>query len=87
MDQQNIKKTSGIKRNIVLKGQQTSLALEDDFWRGLDEIAHNRNITVPALVEQIDRERDNDNLSSAIRVFVFNYFRHAKAGQLASCSA
>ena len=81
------KKTSGIKRNIVLKGQKTSLSLEDDFWRGLDEIARHRDLTVSALVEQIDRERDNDNLSSAIRLFVFNHFRHAKAEQSASCSA
>jgi predicted DNA-binding ribbon-helix-helix protein len=27
------------------------------------------------LVERIDRSRDNCNLSSAIRVFVFNHFR------------
>jgi len=27
------------------------------------------------VVDEIDRDRDNCNLSSAIRVYVFNYFR------------
>ena len=34
-----------------------------------------RMIAHSTLVEQIDQERDNINLSSAIRVFVFNHFR------------
>jgi predicted DNA-binding ribbon-helix-helix protein len=34
-----------------------------------------KNTTVSILVGQIDRERDNCNLSSAIRVYVFNHFR------------
>jgi predicted DNA-binding ribbon-helix-helix protein len=34
---------------------------------------------VPMLVEHIDRSRDICNLSSAIRVFVFNRFRASDA--------
>ena len=51
------------------------MSLEDEFWRGLHEVAHDKNTTVPTLVEEIDRTTNNRNLSSAIRVFVFNYFQ------------
>ncbi|MGB7857390.1 MAG: ribbon-helix-helix domain-containing protein [Pseudolabrys sp.] len=64
-----------IKRSILINGRRTSVSLENEFWEGLHEIADRRMIAHSTLVEQIDQERDNINLSSAIRVFVFNYFR------------
>lgn len=64
-----------IKRSIILDGHKTSVSLENEFWEGLREIVSAKKMTVSDLVGQIDRERDNCNLSSAIRVFVFNYFR------------
>ena len=78
MDQhENAKKTYVIKRSILINGHKTSVSLEDEFWRGLHEVAHDKNTTVPTLVEEIDRTTNNRNLSSAIRVFVFNYFRQS----------
>ena len=68
-------KTAVIKRSIVIKEKKTSVSLEDEFWYGLLEIAAYRKIAVPALVEQIEKRRKTVNLSSAIRIFVFNYFR------------
>jgi predicted DNA-binding ribbon-helix-helix protein len=47
----------------------------------LREIAGRENISLSTLVGKIDRERNSCNLSSAIRVHVFNYFR-AHTGQL-----
>ena len=76
MDQrEHAKKTCVIKRSILINGHKTSVSLEDEFWRGLHDVAHDKYTTVPRLVEQIDRTTSNCNLSSAIRVFVFNYFR------------
>jgi predicted DNA-binding ribbon-helix-helix protein len=49
--------------------------LENEFWDALHEIADRGNIALSVVVEQINRERDNINLSSAIRVFVLNHFR------------
>jgi predicted DNA-binding ribbon-helix-helix protein len=69
-----------IKRSVVLNGFKTSVSLEDEFWDGLNEIARNENLMVSALVERIAHSRKSDNLSSAIRVFVFDYFR-TRAGQ------
>ncbi len=76
MDQAgHIKKSAVIRRSILINSHKTSVSLENDFWLGLREIAGHEHISVPKLVEQINRSRDTCNLSSAIRVFVFNHFR------------
>ena len=67
-----------IKRSISIDGLKTSVSLEDEFWYGLLEIAEYKKITVPALVKQINQTSKTDNLSSAIRLFVFRYFRVKK---------
>jgi predicted DNA-binding ribbon-helix-helix protein len=74
---QKIRKTTIFKRTIHLNGRRTSISLENEFWRSLHEIAADQNQSVSELVEQIDRERDNSNLSSSIRLSVFNHFRNA----------
>jgi predicted DNA-binding ribbon-helix-helix protein len=68
-------KTAVIKRSIIIGGHKTSISLEDEFWYGLLEIAVYKKMTVPTLVEWIDDRRKTVNLSSAIRIFVFNYFK------------
>ena len=76
MDQlEHIKKSAVIKRSILINGHKTSVSLENEFWRGLHDVARSKNAPVAKLVEQIDRDRDNVNLSSAIRVFVFNQLK------------
>ncbi len=67
-----------IKRNIIIDGLRTSVSLEDEFWYGLLEIADHKGVTVPALVKQIGKASKTDNLSSAIRLYVFRYFRLKK---------
>src|SRR3974377_816932 len=59
-----------IKRSIVLNGHKTSVSLENEFWEGLRQIAESQKSKVSALVQRIDRERTNRNLSSAIRIYV-----------------
>jgi predicted DNA-binding ribbon-helix-helix protein len=67
------------KRSIVAAGHKTSVSLEDAFWDGLKEIAGGRNITLSDLVSAIDSERQQGNLSSAIRLFVLNFYRNQLA--------
>ena len=67
-----------IKRSITIDGHKTSISLEDEFWYGLLEIAALKKITVPALVKRIGQTNKTDNLSSAIRLFVFSYFASKK---------
>jgi predicted DNA-binding ribbon-helix-helix protein len=64
-----------IKRSIVVSGHKTSVSLEDAFWNALKEIAKARNGTLSALVATIDSERQHDNLSSTIRLFVLEVYR------------
>ena len=58
------------KRSLVIAGHRTSISLEDAFWNALKEIAKMRDVSLAALVAEIDAERGDANLSSAIRVRV-----------------
>jgi predicted DNA-binding ribbon-helix-helix protein len=64
-----------VKRSIVIAGHKTSVSLEDAFWKGLKEIADQRNVTLSDLVANIDSQRRHGNLSSAIRLFVLDHYR------------
>lgn len=68
-------KSPVVKRSIVIAEHKTSVSLEDGFWKGLKEIASMRDMTLSALVATIDSQRHHGNLSSAIRLFVLDYFR------------
>jgi predicted DNA-binding ribbon-helix-helix protein len=64
-----------VKRSIVLAGHKTSVSLEDAFWSGLKEIAGKRLMTLSTLVDTIDAQRQQGNLSSALRLFVLEFYR------------
>jgi len=71
------------KRSIIVGNHKTSVSLEPAFWNGLKEIASLRKVTLSELVGSIDSERPHGNLSSAIRLFVLDYYR----GQIAASDA
>ena len=64
-----------VKRSVMVGGHKTSVSLEDAFWIGLKDIALRSSLSLSALLEKIDRHRQTSNLSSAIRLFVLDYFR------------
>ena len=68
-------KSPVVKRSIVIAGHKTSVSLEDEFWKGLKEIASGREVTLSDLVASIDTDRRHGNLSSAIRLFVLDFYR------------
>jgi predicted DNA-binding ribbon-helix-helix protein len=68
-------KSPVVKRSIVLGGHKTSVSLEEAFWIGMKEVAGQRSMTLSELVGEIDTNRHQGNLSSAIRLFVLDYFR------------
>ena len=68
-----------VKRSIVVAGNKTSVSLEDAFWNGMKEIASGRNLTLSDLITAVDSERQQGNLSSAIRLFVLNFYRNQLA--------
>ena len=69
-------KSPVVKRSIVIAGHKTSVSREDAFWRGLKEIASGRDMTLSDLVAAIDAERQHGNLSSAIRLYVLDFYRN-----------
>ncbi len=71
-----------VKRSVVLAGYHRSLSLEDEFWKGLKEIAGGRNMTLMDLVRAINAQRQHDNLSSALRLFVLEYYCSKAAEKL-----
>jgi predicted DNA-binding ribbon-helix-helix protein len=74
-------KSPVVKRSIVIAGHKTSVSLEDAFWKGLKEIAAARNMTLSELVATIDGSRRQGNLSSAIRLFVLDYYQRQASGE------
>jgi predicted DNA-binding ribbon-helix-helix protein len=69
-------KSAVIKRSIVIAGHKTSVSLEDAFWNGLKEIAGGHHLTLSDLIGNIDSGRQHNNLSSAIRLFVLDFYRN-----------
>ena len=56
------------KRSLTLSGHATSVALEPEFWAVLEAEAGRRDVTLAALVAELDRGRDAAPLASACRV-------------------
>jgi len=72
-------KSPVVKRSIVVAGHKTSVSLEEAFWNGMKEISGTRDMTLSELVGEIDSNRQQGNLSSAIRLFVLDFYRNQLA--------
>ncbi len=63
------------KRSMRVAGHRTSLALEPEFWSGVDAIARRLGTTPPRLIADIDAARvkltPNQSLASAVRVYIY----------------
>ena len=64
-----------VKRSFVIAGQKKGISLEEAVWRSLKEIATNRDVTLLGLLTNIASTEYQRNLSSAIRLFVLNFYR------------
>jgi predicted DNA-binding ribbon-helix-helix protein len=64
------------KRSVTIRGHRTSYSLENAFQEELERIASVRSIALAALIAEVDGGRPRDtNLSSALRLFVFDAVR------------
>ena len=68
-------KSSIVKRSVTLHGRRTSVSLEDAFWKALREIAYHQHVSPSDLIESINTNRKQSNLSSAIRLFVLGLYQ------------
>ena len=69
--------SSLVNRNIVVAGRRTSVRLEVALWDALAEICLRERLTIHQLCGAIAAEKQGHNLTAAIRLFAFNYFRAA----------
>ena len=64
------------KKSVVIAGRhETSISLEDEFYEELVTIAREKNLSINQLVTEIDKEREVENLSSAIRLYILKYLK------------
>ncbi|HVW73289.1 MAG TPA: ribbon-helix-helix domain-containing protein [Rhizomicrobium sp.] len=57
------------KRSFTLSGHRTSVALEAEFWTAIDRAAQRQGKSLAALVAQIDANRAERPLASALRLY------------------
>jgi len=70
-------KSAIVKRSVIIAGHKTSVSVEDAFWKELKAIAGERDMNISELITSIDSDRQHSNLSSAIRLYVLNYYQSA----------
>jgi predicted DNA-binding ribbon-helix-helix protein len=63
------------KRSLSIAGHRTSIAIEPEFWVGLETMAADKGLPLAALIREIDEGRVSPNLSSAVRVAVLAWYR------------
>jgi predicted DNA-binding ribbon-helix-helix protein len=65
-----------LKRSVTLAGHRTSISIEADFWQALNDIAAETKRPLAKLIDEVDKREGRDqNLSSALRVFVLAHYR------------
>lgn len=69
------------KRSVSILGHQTSITLEDEFWEELKSCAKRRDVSLNALIAEIDEARAGQGrtggLSSAIRIYILRMLRES----------
>jgi len=68
-------KSTIVKRSVVIAGHKTSVSLEEPFWTAVKQIAAARGMFLCDLVASIEAGRQHANLSSAIRLFVLDFYK------------
>lgn len=69
------------KRSFSIRGHRTSISLEAPFWDALKHVSDRENVSVARLIETVDETRGGAGLSSAVRVWLLDYFRRIDAAE------
>lgn len=69
--------SSLVNRNIVSGSGRTSMRLEPELWDALHEICQREEQDVHTLIRQVDSRRHAGGRTSAVRVYLLEYFRAA----------
>lgn len=75
-----------LKKSVIIANRhQTSISIEPEFWTVLQQLAMQKGMSVNQLVTEIDLQRDGENLSSAVRIFILKTLL-ATVEKLSDCS-
>lgn len=66
---------------VIANRHQTSISLEDEFFEELGRIAATEGKSLNVLITEIDRTRNQNNLSSAIRIYILKDLQHRTTPQ------
>ncbi len=66
-----------VNRNVVAGTGRTSMRLEPELWEALFEICQRESQGVHDLIRRVDAMRHAGGRTSAVRVYVLQYFRLA----------
>lgn len=61
-----------VNRNVIMMDRRTSVRLEPEFWRALEEIAQHEGRPVREIVWRA--ESPHRGLTAAVRVYVLEWF-------------
>jgi predicted DNA-binding ribbon-helix-helix protein len=64
-------------KNISVEGLRTSMRLEPEFWDAIGELCRREDIDVAEMVRAAVLAHATGGRTSAVRVFVLDYFRRA----------
>ena len=66
------------KFSVLIAGRHaTSISLEEEFYQELLNLAASKNMTISALITEIDETRTTANLSSAIRLYILKSLKQS----------
>lgn len=69
-----------IKISVLIAGRHaTSISLEEEFYEEFLNIAAEMKMSRNQLITHIDSTRKAENLSSAVRLFVLQYYKEKSA--------
>ena len=66
-----------VNRNVVAERGRTSMRLEPELWDALTEICEREGHDMSTLVRQVEAAGHVGGRTSAVRVFILNYYRQA----------
>lgn len=66
-----------VSYNVYSAAGRTTIRLEPEIWQAFREICERESLTAATVVQTLDEAREVGGRTSAIRIFVFNYFRSA----------
>ena len=77
MQKQSSTQTSLVTRNVRIGPKRTSVRLEPELWKALEEMAQRENCDINEICKRVAENRsDVGGFTSALRVHIVNYWRY-----------